>query len=137
MIQLDHIGIAVNDLPRVQKLFSILGLKVDGSEMVDEQGVRVHFLKLPLKPSQIELLEVQDPQGTVAKFISKRGPGVHHLSFLVKNGELDELSEQLKAAGYQLTYPAPKMGAHHMRINFIHPASAGGLLIEIMEPTKP
>ena len=135
MASLDHIGIAVADLPGLQKLFSILGLKTNHSEDVPEQGVRTHFLPLPAVQGHIELLEVTDPDGTVAKFIQKRGPGIHHLSFLLKRGELDPLCAQLKASGYRLTYDKPASGAHAMRINFIHPASAGGLLIELMEPS--
>ena len=75
-----------------------------------------------------------DPEGAVAKFIQKRGPGIHHLSFRVEKGELDPLCDKLKAEGYRLIYDAPRDGAHQMRINFIHPSSAGGILIEVMEP---
>jgi methylmalonyl-CoA epimerase len=131
---LNHIGIAVADLPQVKKLFSILGFAVAGTENVPEQGVNTHFLPLPHQPAQLELLEVVDPQGTVAKFIEKRGPGIHHLSFTVARGELDPLCGKLKHEGFRLIYEAPKAGAHRMRINFVHPAAAGGMLIEIMEP---
>lgn len=133
-IRLDHIGVAVKDLPEMKRLFEILGLRVANTEPVPDQGVTTHFLPLPKETASIELLEVTDPEGTVAKFIAKKGPGIHHLSFGMKTGELDPLCAKLRAAGYRLTYDAPKMGAHSMRINFIHPASAGGILIEVMEP---
>ena len=136
-ITLDHVGIAVDDLPQVKKLFEILGLTPTGTEKVSEQGVQVHFLKPLVTATNIELLQVEDPQGTVAKFIEKRGPGVHHLSFRVETGRLDSLTQELIKAGYKLIYPSPKMGAHQMRINFIHPSTTGGLLIEIMESAKP
>jgi methylmalonyl-CoA epimerase len=136
MIRLNHIGIAVADLPALTRLFGILGLEVNHIEPVPEQGVRTHFL--PIQPdasgSHLEFLEVLDPQGTVAQFIQKRGPGIHHLSFTVPKGNLDALCRRLKEEGYRLIYEQPKAGAHQMRINFIHPASAGGMLIEIMEP---
>ena len=132
--QLDHIGIAVTHIPALEKLFELLGLKKTHTEPVAEQGVTTHFLPLPVSPASLEFLEVTDPQGTVAKFIEKRGPGIHHLSFRVKQGSLDSLCANLKQNGYRLTYENPKNGAHHMRVNFIHPASAGGILIEIMEP---
>jgi methylmalonyl-CoA epimerase len=132
MVNLDHIGVAVSDLPALRKLFELLGLAVGHVEEVPEQGVRAHFITLPAKPPHVELLEVTDPEATVAKFISKRGPGIHHLSFRVKG--LDELCVRLRREGYRLTYDAPRAGAHGMRINFIHPASAGGMLIELMEP---
>jgi methylmalonyl-CoA/ethylmalonyl-CoA epimerase len=135
-IRLDHIGVAVKDLPEMKRLFEILGLKTSNTEAVPEQGVITHFLPLPREPASIELLEVTDPAGTVAKFIEKRGPGIHHLSFVVNTGELDPLCAKLRAAGCRLIYDAPKAGAHSMRVNFIHPASAGGILLEVMEPSS-
>ena len=135
-ISLNHIGVAVSDLPGMKKLFLILGLGVDHTEAVPEQGVVTHFIPLPVVPAAVELLEVTDPAGTVQKYIDKRGPGIHHLSFLVERGTLDPLCEKLTREGYRLIYPSPKLGAHSMRINFIHPASAGGMLIEVMEPSK-
>ena len=137
MAILNHIGIAVADLPGVKKLFAILGMGVTHLEAVPEQGVQTHFLPFGVEQggSHLELLEVTDPEGTVAKFIQKRGPGIHHLSFRVGRGELDPLCTRLKAEGYRLIYDAPRPGAHQMRINFLHPASAGGMLIELMEPS--
>jgi methylmalonyl-CoA/ethylmalonyl-CoA epimerase len=134
MATLDHIGVAVADLPGLQRLFQLLGLNTGHIESVPEQGVRAHFIPLPLAQAQLELLEVTDPEGTVARFIQKRGPGIHHLSFRVPAGELDALCAKLKEEGYRLIYDSPKAGAHQMKINFIHPASAGGMLIEVMEP---
>lgn len=132
--RLNHIGIAVSDIPHLRKLFQILGLTIDHTERVDEQGVMTHFLPLPQPAASLELLEPVDPEGTIAQFLAKRGPGIHHLSFEVTRGELDGLCARLVAAGYRLIYKEPRAGAHAMRINFIHPASAGGMLIEIMEP---
>ncbi|MBC7692806.1 MAG: methylmalonyl-CoA epimerase [Methylotenera sp.] len=133
-VSLNHIGIAVSHLPEIQKLFSLLGLNVGHTEPVPEQGVTTHFIPLPRVDTALELLEVTDPVGTVAKFIDKRGPGIHHLSFIVGKGELDALCQKLRSAQVRLIYDAPKAGAHRMRINFIHPGSAGGILIELMEP---
>ena len=133
MTSLNHIGIAVENAPELKKLFSLLGLETEHSEVVPEQGVTTHFLPLPLLPARLELLEVLDPAGTVARFIKKKGPGIHHLSFEVTDGTFDSLCEKLKKAGYQLIYDTPKQGAHRMRVNFIHPSSAGGILIELME----
>jgi methylmalonyl-CoA/ethylmalonyl-CoA epimerase len=134
---LNHIGIAVENAPslaRMKKLFSILGLPSDlKSEAVPDQGVVTHFLPLPVSSSQLEFLEVSDPEGTVAQFLKKRGPGIHHLSFEVPQGRLDPLSETLRKEGFRLIYSESRMGAHSMRLNFIHPKDAGGVLIEIME----
>jgi methylmalonyl-CoA epimerase len=136
MAILNHIGIAVANLPEVKKLFSILGMDVAHVEAVPDQGVKTHFLPFCVEASSshLELLEITDPEGAVAKFIQKRGPGVHHLSFRVEKGQLDSLCANLRAEGYRLIYDAPRAGAHQMRVNFIHPASAGGMLIEVMEP---
>jgi len=133
-ITLNHIGIATaSGNSQLEKLFGLLGISRGISEQVAEQGVNVHFFNLAGEPPHLELLEVQDPEGSVAKFIQKRGPGIHHLSFLVEKGTLDGLCERLIAEGYRFTFDRPKNGAQNMRVNFIHPATAGGVLIELME----
>ena len=133
-ISLNHIGIATaTGNTQLNKLFSLLGITRGISEAVPEQGVNVHFFNLEGTPPHLELLEVEDPDGQVAKFIQKRGPGIHHLSFQVDQGQLDSLCAKLKSEGFKFTFEAPKRGAQNMRINFIHPASAGGVLIELME----
>lgn len=140
MATLDHIGIAVNAVPELAKLWKILGFQSGAIETVPDQGVRVHFFSLPGKSPHIELLEVQDIEGTpknaIAKFIQKNGPGIHHLSFLCETGELDSLCLTLRNQGFRLIYETPRIGAQGMRINFIHPQTAGGVLIEIMEPVS-
>ena len=133
-ISLNHIGIATSiGNTQLNKLFSLLGIARGSTEAVPEQGVNVHFFELEGKPPHLELLEVEDPEGAVAKFIQKRGPGIHHLSFLLGPGELDSVCAKLRTEGFKFTYEVPKLGAQNMRINFIHPASAGGVLIELME----
>lgn len=131
---LNHIGIATESgSDRLEILFRILGISRGPSEKVEDQGVNVHFFSPSGEAPHLELLEVMDPEGSVAKFIQKRGPGIHHLSFQVESGTLDPLSEHLKKEGFRFTYEAPRKGAQGMRINFIHPATAGGVLIELME----
>jgi methylmalonyl-CoA/ethylmalonyl-CoA epimerase len=136
-IWLNHIGVAVQDPAALTRTLSLLGFAKTHEEDVPEQGVRTHFI--PLSPTtaatatQVELLEVIDPAGTVAKFLEKKGPGVHHLSFEVEQGTLDGIVARLASAGLQWIYPAPRPGAHGMRVNFVHPKSAGGVLIELME----
>jgi len=133
-VSLNHIGVAVSDLPQMKKLFLLLGLPVDHVESVPDQGVNTHFIPLPMERGFVELLEPTDQAGSVQKSIDKRGPGVHHLSFAVKKGELEPLVKQLRSEGYRFIYEEPKLGAHSMKVNFIHPACAGGILIELMEP---
>jgi len=136
-VSLNHIGIATGQgNTRLETLFRILNITRGPSEAVAEQGVNVHFFSPDGEPPHLELLEVMDPEGSVAKFIAKRGPGIHHLSFLIESGGLDQLCERLKAEGFRFTYEAPRRGAQNMRINFIHPATAGGVLIELMEAAR-
>ena len=132
-ISLNHIGIAVQDPAALTRTLELLGFSKTHVEDVPEQGVRTHFVPLTPAITQVELLEVIDPQGTVAKFLEKKGPGVHHLSFEVQQGQLDSLQKKLADAGLQWIYPTPRPGAHGMRVNFVHPKSAGGVLIELME----
>lgn len=141
MATLNHIGIALSldpkSLETLSRLFKLLDLNVGHTEAVPDQGVRTHFLQLPVdsqEPSHLELLETLNPEGPVAKFVQKRGPGIHHLSFLVKHGELTALCKKFREEGFRMIYDAPQAGAHGMLVNFIHPASAGGILIEVMEP---
>lgn len=133
MAQLNHIGIAVSALPELKKLFSLLNLQVTHSEDVLDQGVRTHFIPLSAEGASLEFLEPIDLNSPVSHFIQKRGPGIHHLSFLVEDGTLNQMCERLRSEGYRMIYDHPKVGAHQMRINFIHPSSAGGMLIELME----
>ncbi len=135
-LRLNHIGIAVDPLSVMKNLFEELGLPIRSVESVPDQGIQAHFIPLPQTTSTLELLEPIDPQGVIAKFLSKHGPGIHHLSFEAEAGTLDDLCKRLRARGYRLIYDQPRAGAHQMRINFIHPASAGGLLIELMEPME-
>ena len=135
-ISLDHIGIAVADLAAVKKLYSLLGLQVGHVESVPSEGLKAHFLTLPPVETHLELLVSENPESTMAKFIAKRGPGIHHLSFRVENGRLDPLCDQLRREGYRLIYDSPQTGAQKMRVNFIHPAASGGVLIELSEPLE-
>ena len=137
-VRLDHIGIAVADLSAITKLLRLLGLEIDHSESNEHQRVLTHFVPLSSAIKEqpaIELLESSDPSGIIAQFVEKSGPGIHHLSFSVEKGQLDALCLELKAQGYRLIYDAPRHGARQMQINFIHPDSAGGVLVELMEPS--
>ena len=128
--KVDHIGIAVTSLDEALQLYrDQLGLECKGTEVVEEQKVKVAFL--PVGESKIELLESTDPEGPVGKFIEKKGAGVHHLSFRVSN--IEEKLEQLKQQGVALIDQKPRYGAGGAKIAFLHPKSTGGVLIEICE----
>ncbi|MGC8720523.1 MAG: methylmalonyl-CoA epimerase [Thermodesulforhabdaceae bacterium] len=129
-LKIDHIGIAVKSIEEARKLYEgILGLKYEGSETVAEQKVTTAFF--PIGDTEIELLESTDPEGPVAKFIEKRGEGIHHIAFRVEN--IEEALEELKKQGVQLIDEKPRIGAGGARIAFLHPKATGGVLIEICE----
>jgi methylmalonyl-CoA/ethylmalonyl-CoA epimerase len=130
-IELDHIGIAVPDLNTNLAFWQALGwMGKPGPEVVDEQKVKVGML--PLKnAANIELLEPTSDESTVAKFMAKKGPGIHHICFRVKG--IDDLLKKLSAAGVKLINQAPVRGAHNCRVAFVHPSSTGGVLVELSE----
>ena len=125
---LDHIGIAVKSLDAA-KIYEALGLAVEHVETVETQGVRTAFLSAG--DATIELLEPTGPQSTVAKFIEKRGEGIHHICFRVD--DIEAQLERLKELGYRLINEAPVPGAHGCRVAFLHPAAGNGVLIELSE----
>ncbi len=126
----DHIGIAVASIAEGRKLYEAMGLHVEAIEEVPEEGVRVAFI--PLGATRIELLEPTSAESPIAKFLAKRGPGIHHLC--LASNELDADDAALRAAGVQLLRPEPTRGAGGTRVQFVHPRSAGGVLLELSEP---
>ena len=130
---LDHVGIAVGDLSKALAFYrDALGLEVEAPEEVPSQRVRAHFV--PVGGAAIELLEPTADDSPIAKFIEKRGPGVHHLTLRVDDlrGALD----RLKARGVRLIDEEPREGAEGALIAFIHPASTHGVLVELKQRRK-
>lgn len=131
---IEHLGIAVKSLETAIPYYEEkLGLKCYSIEEVKDQKVKTAFFKVG--QTKIELLESTDPEGTIAKFIEKRGEGVHHVAFATTGVQtaLDELS----AKGVQLIDKAPRKGAEGLNIAFLHPKSTHGVLTEICEdPSK-
>ncbi len=128
--RISHIAIAGDNPEQTRILYEdILGLNSGGSEVVEQEGVTTHFFRAG--ESSIELLEPFSAETPVAKFLEKRGPGLHHIALEVEG--LDDYVLKLKEAGIMLLSEAPTLGAHDMRIIFIHPKSAGGVLIELCE----
>jgi methylmalonyl-CoA epimerase len=125
---LDHIGIAVRSLDAV-KIYEDLGLAVEHVEVVETQKVKTAFLSVG--DSNLELLEPVGADSTIAKFIEKRGEGIHHLCFRVD--DIESHLAALKAKGYRLINEAPVPGAHGCRVAFLHPAAGNGVLIELSE----
>jgi methylmalonyl-CoA/ethylmalonyl-CoA epimerase len=127
---IDHIGIAVASIEESLKFWEqSLGIKCMDIEEVAEQKVKTAFL--PLGDTEVELLEATDPESPVAKFIEKKGEGIHHLAIRVEN--LEEALEKMKALGLRLIDEKPRYGAGGAKIAFVHPKTAGGVLLELCE----
>lgn len=129
--ELDHIGVAVETLEKGKPFWETLGLGPMTTEHVPSEKVMTGFFKLG-NSSNIELLESTDPDGTIAKYVAKRGPGIHHICLRVN--DIRAILKQLKANGVQLINEEPKIGAHNCEVAFIHPKSTGGILIELSQP---
>src|SRR5215208_3236798 len=117
---LDHVGIAVGDLPAALAFYrDALGLEIEASEEVVSQRVRAHFI--PAGESALELLEGTAADSPIAKFIAKRGPGLHHITLRVEN--ISEALSQLRARGTRLIDERPRQGAEGALVAFVHPSS--------------
>jgi len=129
MTRLDHIGIAVKSIDAARAVYEALGLGVEHTETVETQKVRTAFLSVG--DANLELLEPSSADSAIAKFIDKRGEGIHHICLRVDDIEA-ELA-RLKERGFRLINEAPVPGAHGCRVAFLHPAAGNGVLIELSE----
>ena len=128
--KIDHLGIAVRSLDEGLALWGdLLGLEPAGAETVAEQGVRTAFLKVG--ETRLELLEPTGPDTPVGRFLHKRGPGFHHVCFLVE--DLEAALRQLESRGMRLVDRQPRNGAEGCKVAFLHPASTGGVLVELKQ----
>ena len=131
--KIDHIGIAVRSIEKTSKLLSnILGLKVAGEEIVEEQKVKVAFL--PLGDSELELLESTSPESPITRFIEKKGEGIQHIAFRVDN--IEKVLGKLKKEGVRLIDEKPRYGAGGVKIAFLHPKDTNGILVELCQRDK-
>jgi methylmalonyl-CoA/ethylmalonyl-CoA epimerase len=132
-MKVEHIGIATRGIDEALKFWrDALGLEVKHTEVVEEQGVRVAML--PVGEPRIELLEPTSDASPVAKFIEKRGPGIHHVA--VRVADIRASLARLKAEGARLIDEEPRVGAEGCLVAFVHPASSGGVLLELVEHTS-
>lgn len=129
MFTLDHLGIAVKSLAQARKFYEKLGLAVLPEEVVEHEKVKVGMV--PLGDSRIELLEATGPDSVIAKFIQKRGEGLHHIAIHVP--DLAYAVETLKADGTRFISEEIKVGAGGHLYVFVHPSSAGGVLVELVQ----
>jgi len=129
-MKLDHIGIATRQIDQALTLWrDALGLELDHEEEVAEQGVRVGMLAIG--DTHVELLEPLNEDSPVGRFLDKRGPGIHHIAIRVEN--IREELTKLKSKGARLIDAEPRLGAGGCLVAFVHPASTGGVLLELVE----
>jgi len=129
MVKIDHLGIAVNSLSAAKTIYEKLGLKVSSEETVEQEQVRV--VMVAVGESRLELLEATSEDSTIAKFVAKRGEGLHHLCLRVP--DLPAAVDRLKKDGMRLVSDQIKTGAGGHQYVFVHPASAGGVLLELVQ----
>ena len=127
---LDHVGIAVGELRTALDFYrDVLGLEVEPAEEVASQRVRAHFI--PVGESTLELLEATADDSPIAKFVAKRGPGLHHVCLRVD--DISAALAELKSRGVRLIDETPRPGAHQSLVAFLHPASTHGVLVELKQ----
>jgi methylmalonyl-CoA/ethylmalonyl-CoA epimerase len=129
ILRIEHVGIAVASIAEARRFWEELGLAVAAVEEVPQEGVRVALL--PCGESRIELLEATREDSPIARFLARRGPGIHHLCLATDGLATDDA--RLRAAGYRLLRPEPSRGAGGCWVQFVHPESAGGVLVELAQ----
>jgi methylmalonyl-CoA/ethylmalonyl-CoA epimerase len=130
---IDHVGIAVADLDTAIAFYEkAYGMTCVHVEVNEEQGVREAMMAVGDSGSFIQLLMPLNPDTTIGRFLDKSGPGIQQMAYRVD--DIDAVSEHLRGEGMRLLYDAPKTGTAGSRVNFIHPKSSGGILVELVEP---
>lgn len=127
---IEHIGIAVRSIEEARGFYEALGLSVEAVEELPHEGVRVALI--PCGDSRIELLESTGDESPIAKFLARRGPGLHHVCLASDDIKADDAA--LREAGYRVVRPEPTRGAGGCWVQFVHPASTGGVLLELSQP---
>lgn len=133
MVRIEHIGIAVKDLKKVNELYEKLFDQAPyKSEKVDSEHVETSFFKIG--ETKVEFLEADDPASAIAKYIDKKGEGIHHIAFEVE--DIHKEMERLAGEGFQLINEAPKKGADNKLVCFLHPKSTNGVLVELCQEIR-
>lgn len=129
-MKIDHLGIATNGIEEAMKFWADgLGLENVHTELVEDQKVRVAML--PIGDTRIELLEPTSDDSPISKFLEKRGGGIHHIAVQVEN--IEAALEKLKSRGMRLIDEKPRVGAEGCLVAFVHPSSANGVLLELVQ----
>jgi len=133
ILAIDHVGIAVADLDAAVELYEkAYGMTCVHTEVNEEQGVREAMMAVGDSGSYVQLLSPLSPDTTIGKFLDKNGPGIQQMAY--RTDDVVALGERLKAQGMRLLYEQPKTGTAGSRVNFVHPKSAGGVLVELVQP---
>lgn len=133
MIRIEHIGIAVKDLDKANDLFKkLFGDAAYKNESLASENVSTSFFKVG--PNKVELLEAGAPESAIAKYLDKKGEGIHHIAFEVE--DIHEEMKRLSAEGFQLINEEPKKGADNKLVCFLHPRSTNGVLVELCQEIK-
>lgn len=128
-MKIDHLGIAVRDLSSALKVYAAIGLRPESTEEVPSEGVRIAFLAVG--EARLELLEPLGADTVIARFLERRGEGMHHLAIAVD--DIEAAVARARAGGLQVIDEKPRQGARGRRVAFVHPKSAGGVLLEFVE----
>jgi methylmalonyl-CoA/ethylmalonyl-CoA epimerase len=130
---IDHVGIAVPDLDEAIAFYrDVLGLELYHQEINEAQGVHEAMMRPPGGGTAVQLLAPLGPDTTIGKFIDRKGPGLQQLAYRVT--DVDAATDALRAKGLRVMYEEARPGTAHSRVNFLHPKSTGGVLIELVEP---
>ncbi|MGH2374208.1 MAG: methylmalonyl-CoA epimerase [bacterium] len=127
--RIDHIGVAVRSIAEASRLYETLGLRVGASEVLPRDGVIAAFVTVGTV--RIELLQPSGSEGPIARYLARRGEGIHHIAFAVD--DIAEALEHARRAGFTLIDDVPRAGAHDSRIVFLHPKDTHGVLIELVQ----
>jgi methylmalonyl-CoA/ethylmalonyl-CoA epimerase len=133
VLAIDHVGIAVADLDAAIAMYETgFGMHCVHTEVNEEQGVREAMLAVGDSGSYLQLLAPLSPDTTIGRFLDTHGPGIQQMAYRVSS--LDAVCDHLRAQGMRLLYDEPRTGTAGSRVNFVHPKSAGGVLVELVEP---
>jgi len=130
--KISHVGIATHSIAVLSEFYKTLGLEIESTEIVEDQKVQVALMKVG--ESSIELIEATEEDSVVARFLEKRGEGIHHIAIEVDN--LQDHLGRLKEKNVKLIDKSPRLGAQGRLIAFIHPDSTGGVLVELSQPIE-
>jgi methylmalonyl-CoA/ethylmalonyl-CoA epimerase len=133
MVRVEHIGIAVNSIEEKKSIYEkLLNTACYKTELVESEGVQTAFFQIG--ENKIELLEATRPDSAIAKYLEKKGEGIHHIAFEVE--DIAAEMARLEAEGFQLLHTEPKRGADNKLICFLHPKSSGGILVELCQEIR-